>query len=1171
MSRNYSEYKTLHLPAIADDILWEWEEKKTFQKSVDRREGRPSFVFTEGPPSANGQPGIHHVMARTIKDIFCRYKTLKGFQVKRKAGWDTHGLPVELNVEKTLGITKEAIGTRISVEDYNTACREAVMRYTDMWNDLTRKMGYWVDVEQPYMTYDTKYIESVWWALSQLYEKGFMYKGHSVQPYSPKAGTGLSSHELNQPGCYKEVKDTSCVAQFRVESEENIPFKNVGDAPLYLLAWTTTPWTLPSNTALTVGPNIDYVLIQTWNQYTHLPIQVVLAKKLVDKQFGKKYTRVTDPSSLRYVKGDKEIPYAVVDSCRGAELCGIRYEQLLNYSLPYKDADKAFVVIPGDFVTTEDGTGIVHTAPTFGADDAAAAQAAGVPPLLVLDENGQAVPLVDLQGRFRKEVSDPVFGLAGEYVKAAYLEAGEAETELVRQRERLRDIIAELDHYLSVDERIALKLKMTNRAFRIEKYSHSYPHCWRTDKPVLYYPLDAWFIKVTEKRERLVELNQAIHWKPEATGKGRFGNWLATANDWNLSRSRYWGIPLPVWVSQDGTERLCIGSIEQLKQEIQTSIDAGFMQQDPLADFKVGDYSLDNYAAIDLHKNEVDAIVLVSPSGAPMKRETEVIDVWFDSGAAPFAQHHYPFEHKTQIERGIRAFQSKVPPEEPVAFPSDYIAEGVDQTRGWFYTQHLIATLLFDTVAYKHVISNGLVLDKEGRKMSKRLGNAVDPFHILSTYGADPSRWYLITNAQPWENLKFDTKGIVEVQRKYFGTLHNTYAFFALYANIDHFHYAEEDCRDRPEMDCWIISRMHSLIRSVQTEMDNYEPSKAARSIQHFVTDELSNWYVRLCRRRFWKGDYSADKISAYQTLYQCMETVALLSAPFAPFYMDRLFNDLNAVSQRSTVESVHLADFPKADPALIDPELEQKMTLAQKVASMVLSLRKQEQIKVRQPLQKIMIPVPDDTTAERLKAVEHVILAEVNVKSMELFSATDHTIIRKKITPNFKTIGPKYGKQMKAIAQMVREWAADDIAAVEVHNGWRGTIEGTAIDLARDDFEIVTDDVPGWIVASEGKLTVALDITLNDALKSEGIARELINRTQLLRKERGLEVTDTISLKLNAEEAIRAVVQTHQDYIKTEVLAEEIVFSTAKENGGISVDLEVGNVYIHLTNLSDS
>ena len=1163
MSAKYPEYKGLNLPNVATEVLKKWEAENTFEKSISEREGNPPFVFTEGPPSANGLPGIHHVMARTIKDIFCRYKTLSGYQVKRKAGWDTHGLPVELKVEKELGITKEDIGKKISVDDYNKACREAVMRYTDEWEKLTEQMGFWVDMDDPYITYDPKYMETVWWLLGQIYDKGLMYKGYTIQPYSPKAGTGLSSHEINQPGCYRDVKDTTCVAQFKVldvdKFENAFGLSNFSGNP-FLLAWTTTPWTLPSNTALTVGPKIEYVAVATSNQYTGEPITVVLAKELLSKQFGKKFKEVKYEELG--TSADKKIGYSIIGECTGSDLVGIKYEQLLPYAQPYQDADQAFRVIPGDFVTTEDGTGIVHTAPTFGADDAFVAKEAGVPPLLILDENENPVPLVDLQGRFRKELADPVFGLGGEYVKAEYLEEGEEQQELAKQRDMLKDIIADLKNYLSVDERITLKLKIENRAFNIEKYVHSYPHCWRTDKPILYYPLDSWFIKVTEKREQLVALNKKINWKPKSTGEGRFGNWLETANDWNLSRSRYWGIPIPVWTSEDKTEQICISSAEQLKAEVDKAVEAGFMDKNPWADFVPGDYSKENYAKIDLHKNYVDEMTLVSPTGKPMKREADLIDVWFDSGSAPFAQQHYPFENKELIDNGVEAFKNGTDPKGPSAFPTDYIAEGVDQTRGWFYTQHVIAALVFDTVSYKNVISNGLVLDKNGQKMSKRLGNAVDPFETLGKYGTDPTRWYMITNAQPWDNLKFDEEGIVEVQRKFFGTLYNTYSFFALYANIDGFQYTEDDVANRPEIDRWILSKMNSLIKDVTAAYEDYEPTRAGRLIQEFVTDELSNWYVRLSRRRFWKGDYTEDKISAYQTLYQCLETVALLGSPIAPFYMDQLFCDLNSVCNRHAASSVHLADLPKAKESQIDHDLEEKMDIAQKVSSMVLSLRKREQIKVRQPLQKIMVPVLDNDFARRLQDVADIILSEVNIKEIDLLEDTDG-VINKKIKPNFKTIGPKYGKQMKQIAAMVNQWTGAEIAEVEANNGWKGEIDGEQVELEMSDFEITTDDIPGWLVASEGRITVALDITLTDELKSEGIARELINRIQNYRKDSGLEVMDKIKLTFDANDTVKSAIESNADYIKSEVLALDIQFGSV--NDGVLADLEEGDTRIGL------
>jgi len=1151
MSKKYPEYNGLNLPNVAETVLEKWKANDVFQKSIDTREGQPPFIFTEGPPSANGLPGIHHVMARTIKDIFCRYKTLQGFQVNRKAGWDTHGLPVELKVEKELGITKEDIGTKISVEEYNKACRESVMRFTDEWNKLTEKMGYWVNMEDPYITYTSKYMETVWWLLGQIYDKGLMYKGYTIQPYSPKAGTGLSSHEINQPGAYQDVKDTTCVAQFKVKSDQTVPFDSADLNQLYFLAWTTTPWTLPSNTALTVGPKIEYVLVKTYNQYTHEPIQVILAKNLIGKQFGKKFKAVENEADLIYAAGDKKVPYYIAEECLGADLTGIKYEQLLDFALPYEDADKAFVVIPGDFVTTEDGTGIVHTAPTFGADDAAVAKDAGVPPLLILDENEQPVPLVDLQGRFRKEVSDPIFGFGDEYVKAEYLSDAETATEFQKQKENLKEIIADLKNYLSVDERLTLKLKIENKAFKIEKYEHSYPHCWRTDKPILYYPLDSWFINVSDNREKLMELNDTINWHPKSTGEGRFGEWLKNANDWNLSRSRYWGIPIPIWTSEDRTEQICISSIEQLKEEAQKAVEAGLMEANPLAGFNPGDMSTENYDQVDLHKNYVDQIVLVSPTGKPMQREADLIDVWFDSGSVPYAQHHYPFENKELID-------------DRKGFPSDFIAEGVDQTRGWFYTQHVIAALVFDSVAYKNVISNGLVQDKHGQKMSKRKGNTVEPFETLSTYGSDATRWYMVTNAQPWDNLKFDSEGITEVHRKFFGTLYNTYSFFSLYANIDGFTFAEPAVQNRPEIDRWILSKLNSLIKDVKNALDSYEPTKAGRLIQQFVTDELSNWYVRLCRRRFWKGDYTENKISAYQTLYTCLETVAILGSPIAPFYMDQLFSDLNSITGRHEVESVHLADFPKANEAEIDIDLEEKMSIAQKVSSMVLSLRQGEQIKVRQPLQKIMVPVLDADFTRRIEDVQDLILSETNIKEIELLTDTEGVLV-KKIKPNFKLIGPRYGQQMKAIAGMVNQWTGADISKVESTGGWSGDIDGTQVELTLEDFDISTADIPGWLVASEGRITVALDITISEGLKSEGIARELVNRIQNYRKESGLEVMDRIQLTIDANEKIKAAIESNKDYICNEVLAEGIGFDHLESSSNLVADLEEGDTIIGL------
>ncbi len=1125
MNDKYNEYKGLNLPNVAKEILEKWQNESIFEKSIALREGSPSFVFFEGPPSANGLPGIHHAMSRSIKDIFCRYKTLKGFQVKRKAGWDTHGLPVELGVEKELGITKEDIGTKISVDEYNIACKKAVMRYTDIWNDLTEKMGYWVDMENPYVTFEPKYMESVWWLLAQLYNKGLIYKGYTIQPYSPKAGTGLSSHELNQPGCYKDVKDTTVVAQFKLLSDQTLPSEFViaaAKTACFFLAWTTTPWTLPSNTALAVGPSIQYVLVATFNQYTFEAIHVILAEKLVSYQFSKGFHAVDAISELAtYKPADKSIPFYVIGTCQGKDLVGLKYEQLLPYCLPAENPERAFCVILGDFVTTEDGTGIVHTAPTFGADDAKVAAEAGVPALLIQDEKGNLVPLVDLQGRFRPEVTD----FAGMYVKNEYYDDGTAP-------ER------------SVDVQIAIKLKEENRAFKVEKYEHNYPHCWRTDKPVLYYPMDSWFIRVTDKKDRMVALNNTINWKPEATGTGRFGKWLENANDWNLSRSRYWGIPIPIWSTEEGDERICFGSVEELKTACEKSVKAGFISSNPLENFELGNMSKENYAKIDLHKHLVDQIILVSPSGKPMKREADLIDVWFDSGAMPYAQWHYPFENKDLIDNGT-------------AFPADFIAEGVDQTRGWFYTLHAISTMVFDSVAYKNVVSNGLVLDKNGQKMSKRLGNAADPFTTLEKYGPDATRWYMITNAQPWDNLKFDLDGITEVQRKFFGTLYNTYSFFALYANVDKFDFsgAEVPLAERPEIDRWVLSKLNSLIQDVDDAYGSYEPTKAGRLVQDFVTDQLSNWYVRLCRRRFWKNDDPKDKVCAYQTLYSCLETVALLAAPIAPFYMDRLFLDLNLVSKRTICNSVHLGDFPSVNMTSIDKKLEIQMELAQQACSLVLGLRKKHSLRVRQPLQKILIPVLQKEMAEDFQHMKELILSEVNVKELELLTEGTALLV-KNIKPNFKTIGPKYGKQMKDIASLVAQFSQQDITEIEKTGKWSTVIDACEINLGMEDFEISAQDIPGWLVASEGGITVALDTTLSPELKNEGIAREIVNRIQNLRKDSSFDVTDRILLKINTSEAIQTAISANKSYICDEVLANEISFE-ALPNSAFCADIE--------------
>jgi isoleucyl-tRNA synthetase len=1117
MSKKFTEYKGLDLPKVAEEILNYWEENNIFEKSITSREGNEPFVFFEGPPSANGLPGIHHVMARSIKDIFCRYKTQKGYQVKRKAGWDTHGLPIELGVEKELGITKEDIGSKITVEEYNAACKKAVMRYTDIWNNLTHKMGYWVDMEDPYITYKPKYMESVWWLLKQIYDKDLLYKGYTIQPYSPKAGTGLSSHELNQPGTYQDVTDTTVVAQFKTVKESLPAFLQV-EGDVHFLAWTTTPWTLPSNTALTVGPKIEYVLVKSFNQYTFEPIQVVLAKNLVSKQFSGKYEAVTSEEELAsYEAGAKKIPFIVVKDFIGKDLVGIRYEQLLEYTLPYQNPENAFRVISGDFVTTEDGTGIVHTAPTFGADDALVAKQATpeVPPMLVLDENGNPVPLVDLQGKFRPELGE----LAGKYVKNEYYTDGEAPEK-------------------SVDVEIAIKLKIENKAFKVEKYVHSYPNCWRTDKPILYYPLDSWFIKVTEVKDRMFDLNETINWKPKSTGEGRFGNWLKNANDWNLSRSRFWGIPLPIWRTEDGTEQVCIGSVAELKEAMAKSVAAGHMEADIFADFEVGNMSEENYDTIDLHKNIVDKIVLVSESGQPMHRESDLIDVWFDSGSMPYAQWHYPFENKELIDQQEN-------------YPANFIAEGVDQTRGWFYTLHAIGTMVFDSVAYKNVVSNGLVLDKNGQKMSKRLGNGVDPFKTLEQFGPDATRWYMISNANPWDNLKFDVAGIEEVKRKFFGTLYNTYSFFALYANIDNFTYAEADIplEERPEIDRWILSELHSLIQKVDAFYADYEPTRATRAISDFVQDHLSNWYVRLCRRRFWKGEYAQDKISAYQTLYTCMLTVAKLGSPVAPFFMDRLYRDLTAATGKENFESIHVAEFPQFDESYVNHSLERKMENAQTISSLVLSLRAKEKIKVRQPLQKIMIPVLDETQKEEISAVADLIKSEVNVKEIQLLDDASGILV-KQIKPNFKALGPKFGKDMKLIANEIRDFEQAQIAQIEKDGFINIEINEKIIKLETADVEISSKDIEGWLVANAEGLTVALDVTITEDLRREGVARELINRIQNARKETGLEVTDKIKLTFLSFADLKESVLANETYIKTETLTNELVFVDALENG---------------------
>ena len=1127
MSKKFPEYKGLDLSAINKSVLKLWEGEGTFEQSLKAREGQPSFIFYEGPPSANGMPGIHHVMARTIKDVICRYKTQKGFQVHRKAGWDTHGLPVELGVEKSLGITKEDIGKRISVAEYNQACRKDVMKYTDMWEDLTEKMGYWVDMEHPYITYDNRYIETLWWMLKELYKKGLLYKGYTIQPFSPAAGTGLSTHELNQPGCYKDVKDTTCTAQFKVVRDETSDFLYADcDTEVYFLAWTTTPWTLPSNTALAVGPSVTYVRVRTFNPYTGEPVTVVLAKDLVGAYFNEKNA---DLDLDAYQAGDKKLPFKVLDEFSGSTLSGVRYEQLIPWIQPDGDA---FRVIPGDYVTTEDGTGIVHIAPTFGADDDRVAKVAGIAPLVLMDREGKRQPMVDRSGKFFliKDLDDAFVKqfvdvkayseFAGRFVKNAYDAS-------------LSDDDATLDVDLSV------MLKKENKAFRVEKHVHNYPHCWRTDKPVLYYPLDSWFVKTTAMRERMMELNNTINWKPESTGTGRFGKWLENLVDWNLSRSRYWGTPLPVWRSEDGSAEVCIGSVEELMQEVDKAVKAGVMDKHPFPDFKPGDFSSANYDKIDLHRPFVDDIILVSEDGKPMYRELDLIDVWFDSGAMPYAQMHYPFENKDSMP-----------------FPADFIAEGVDQTRGWFFTLHALGTMLFDSVAFKNIISNGLVLDKKGNKMSKRLGNAVDPFKVIEDYGSDPLRWYMMTNAQPWDNLKFDLSGVDEVKRKFFGTLYNTYSFFSLYANVDGFKGTEAQVpvAERPEIDRWVISLLNTLVKDVHAAYDQYEPTRAGRAIQDFVTENLSNWYVRLNRKRFWGGAFNQDKLAAYQTLHQCLETVALLAAPIAPFYMEQLYRDLQAEGQTA---SVHLALMPEAVETLIDKGLEERMAYAQQISSMVLALRRKVSIKVRQPLQKIMVPILDARFEAQLEAVKDLILNEVNVKELEYLKESTGVLV-KTIKPNFKSLGPKYSKLMKPIAAAIGAMTAEDIAAFESAGSFSVEVNGEKLQLLPEDVEIISEDIPGWLVANEGRITVALDITISEDLRQEGYARELVNRIQNLRKDSGLDVTDKIRLQIQRHAALDAAVEKHRTYISSQTLASDLqLVDTCNESGAISVELE--------------
>ena len=1137
----YPEYKNLNLPLIGKEILDWWTQEKIFEKSVTTREGAEPFVFYEGPPSANGMPGIHHVMARAIKDIFCRYQTLKGKQVKRKAGWDTHGLPIELAVEKTLGITKEDIGKKISIEDYNKACRKEVMKYQDKWEEVTRMMGYWVDMKNPYVTYENNYIESVWWLLKELYNKKLLYKGYTIQPYSPAAGTGLSTHELNQPGCYRNVKDTSIVAQFKIikNDKSNFLFEDINEE-IYFLAWTTTPWTLPANCALAVGENIDYLSVETINPYSYSPVTLILAKDLfrkyfahigpdsetvgnsvegIENYFSSKNKKVLlnsidfkEYSKKIFGKTGQLLHWKILAEFKGKDLKGIKYEQLLPYVQPN---GKAFEVIIGDFVTTEDGTGIVHTASVFGADDFRVCQQNGIASVLVKDENGNDSPLVDKRGKFVKEMNDADWGLGGEYVKQEYLSEEEKKKEFEIQKEKLKKHIPNLKEYLSVDERIALKLKLEGKAFKIEKYEHSYPHCWRTDKPILYYPLDSWFVKTTACKDKMVALNKTINWKPEHTGTGRFGEWLNNLQDWNLSRSRFWGIPLPIWRTEDGKEEKIIGSVDELKTEILKA-----KSKNVFSSFEFG-------KDFDLHKPSIDSAVLVSDSGKPMFRESDLIDVWFDSGAMPYAQWHFPFENKEEFKK---------------SFPADFIAEGVDQTRGWFYTLHAIAAMLFDSVAYKTVVSNGLVLDKSGNKMSKRLGNAVDPFETINKYGADATRWYMITNASPWDNLKFDIDGIGEVQRKFFGTLYNTYSFFALYANIDNFTYKEKEIpiSERPEIDRWILSELNSLIKVVDESYTDYEPTKAGRALEYFVDEHLSNWYVRLCRRRFWKGDYTQDKISAYQTLYRCLEVVAQLSSPIAPFFCERLFKDLNDITKKQNVESIHLSLFPVSDATAIDKPLEERMEMAQKISSMILSIRKKENIRVRQPLNKIQIPVLDDAFKKKIEAVKDLILSEVNVKAIE-FVDESKTQIVKNLKLNFKTLGKKCGKDMKAVQAFANENAQAIISSIEKTNKYDLTVNGTTYTLENEDVEIIPVDIPGWKVANAGQLTVALDVTITPQLKEEGIARELVNRIQNLRKDKGLEVTDKITLIIKSSNEIDASVSNNKSYICSETLASSL------------------------------
>jgi len=1144
MAQKFPEYKQLDLSKINKEINRLWKKEQTFEESLTSREGNPSFVFYEGPPSANGIPGIHHVMARTIKDIFCRYKTQSGYHVKRKAGWDTHGLPVELGVEKAMGITKDDIGTKISIEEYNKACKKDVMKYTDLWEDLTEKMGFWLDMSDPYVTYENKYIETLWYLLKELMKKDMLYKGYTIQPYSPAAGSGLSTHELNQPGCYRDVKDTTVVAQFKVKRDKasEFLFKET-DTDVFILAWTTTPWTLPSNTALTVGKKIEYSLVKSYNQYTGEPISVVVASELAKTYFPEKDA---DLPMDNYEAGGKHVPFRLLKTFKGKQLEGLSYEQLLDWVRP---GGEAFKVITGDFVTTEEGTGVVHTAPTFGADDYRVAQEHGIAAILVKDKDGVMNPLVDKHGMFF-----PVDRLDGDFVKSFVNTVSYGEFQGKYVKNEYDPSKSEGDPTTDVD--IAVNLKKNGKAFRIEKYVHNYPHCWRTDKPVLYYPLDSWFIRTTAMKDRMIELNRTIRWKPEATGTGRFGKWLENLVDWNLSRSRFWGTPLPIWVSEDGAEKICIGSVAELKEEIEKSVKAGYMKENPLQDVVPGDYSDENYSKFDLHRPFVDNIILVSDSGKKMFRETDLIDVWFDSGSMPYAQLHYPFEHKEDFDQ---------------YFPADFIAEGVDQTRGWFFTLHAIASMLFDSVSFKNIISNGLVLDKNGNKMSKRLGNAIDPFNAIETHGSDPLRWYMITNAQPWDNIKFDMTGVEEVKRKFFGTLYNTYNFFALYANVDGFTYqmAEVPVKDRQEIDRWIISLLNSLVKEVKEQYESYEPTRAARLIQDFVLENLSNWYVRLNRKRYWGGTFDTDKRSAYQTLYTCLETVARLAAPVAPFFMDKLFRDLNGVSGKHREASVHIASFPAYDESLIDKDLERKMEIAQTVTSMVLGLRRKVNIKVRQPLNKIMIPILNKGFEKRLDAVKDLILGEVNVKEVEYLHETEGILV-KKIKPDFKVLGPKYGKLMKGISAAVAALDQHQIAAFEQQGTYEISVGEEQITLSVEDVEISSEDIPGWLVATEENITVALDVTISPELRYEGIARELINRIQNIRKESDFDVTDKVKIVIEKHKAIADAVEKYSDYIGTQTLAESISLQEKLENNNskkvdidedISVNISVSKI----------